>query len=195
MWTYKEGCEKMKSILTVILMLFSFSSCSEIRLSPKKRGIDKEFNHYIEEYKSIIPYKKYKREFSKLHMNFSKLKGDVVGRCWWLMNGELEIEIDSVWWKNNPDYIYAPSQRSFLVYHELEHCVRKRLHTNKSYTVDNIADFVEEIAFQLGIIARYGYLKDGCPSSLMHSHMFSDICMSRHYDHYINEMKNWKSPR
>lgn len=180
----------MKIIMMLFLLLFS-TSCAGIsapRFNPKQKGINKEFQPYIENYKHIIDDKNISNKFNYLHMNFASLEGSTVGRCWWLMNGELEIEIDPTYW----GWIkYDFLAKEFLVYHELEHCIRKRMHTNKKHEIINIVDFFEEIGFQLGIIKRLGYLKDGCPASLMHSHTLSEQCRWKHYYYYINEMRNW----
>jgi hypothetical protein len=175
-----------KIMLFLLLTLFSCSS-SVPRISTQQKGVDSEFTPYIDNYKYIIGEGKYTQEFKHLHMNFAKLEGSIVGRCWWLLNGDYEIEIDPDYWRWN-----SFAAKEFLVYHELEHCIRKRMHTNKKDEIDNIADFFEEIVYQLGLIDRYGYLKDGCPSSIMHSTTLSESCRWKHREYYLDELTNWK---
>lgn len=180
----------MRKIILLILLAFSTTSCAATpRISAKKTGINEEFKPYIQNYKYIIGEKKYSNKFKYLHMNFADLEGSIIGRCWWLLNGEYEVEIDINYWKWNEHNFLA---KEFLIYHELEHCIRSRMHTNKQSKIESIEDFFEEIGFQLGIIKRLGYLKDGCPASIMHSHAFSDNCRIKHRYYYFNEMRNWK---
>ena len=180
----------MAKIIGVILLFFSLQSCAvSPRYSPKQKGIDPEFKPYIQEYRNIIGKNKHKDRFERLHMNFVNLDSGILGRCFWLLNGEYEIEMDREWW-----YSYASFyDKQFVAYHELEHCIRYRLHSNRKEEIENIADFWEEVLFQIGIIDKPGYLKDGCPASIMHSHNTSDWCHIKHYTYYIKEIRNWDS--
>jgi hypothetical protein len=191
MWCDKTSCngKKMK-ILLLLLNLFFVTSCAGIerpRFTPKQKGINQEFKPYIENYRYIIGEGEYSRRFNYLHMNFAKLNGSTVGRCWWLLNGELEVEIDVDYWQW-VDFV----AKEFLVYHELEHCIRQRMHTNSKEKIRNIIDFFEEVGFRLGLIKKLGYLKDGCPASLMHTYTLSSTCRAKHYYYYLNEIRKWE---
>lgn len=78
-----------------------------------------------------------------------------------------------------------------MLYHELEHCIRYRMHTNKKKYIKNISDIFEEIGYYMGLIPKSGFLEDGCPTSLMHSHAMSYYCRNKHYKYYIEELKKW----
>jgi hypothetical protein len=186
MWSNQKGYKKMKKLL---IILFFLTSCSVMpRVSHKKKGINPEFKPYVESYRAIIGKDNYKKSFEKLSLNFAELKDGVVGRCWWLMNGGYEVEIDTNFWYNN---MFDPMIKEFLIYHELEHCIRYRMHTNKPYKINNLDDFWSTIGYYLGIMGRKGYLKDGCPASIMHSHTMSWKCRPRHYIYYIKEIMDY----
>lgn len=53
-------------------------------------------------------------------------------------------------------------QKQALIYHELSHCVCFRGHTT-------------------------GYLKDGCPKSLMDTRMMRTSCLEKHWEKYMAE--------
>ena len=176
-------------LLGIILFL---NSCSALpRVTQKQKGIDPVFKPYIESYRNIIGKDKYQYKFDRLSMNFKDLESGIVGKCWWLINGDFEIEIDPDWWYRN--YAFDPIAKEFLAYHELEHCMRYRMHTDRKKEIRSILDFFEEIGYYLGLLEKPGYLKDGCPASLMHSHVTSYYCRKKHYEYYIQELKEWKN--
>ena len=176
-------------LLGIILFL---NSCSALpRVTQKQKGIDPVFKPYIESYRNIIGKDKYQYKFDRLSMNFKDLKSGIVGKCWWLINGDFEIEIDPDWWYRN--YAFDPIAKEFLAYHELEHCMRYRMHTDRKKEIRSILDFFEEIGYYLGLLEKPGYLKDGCPASLMHSYVTSYYCRKKHYEYYIQELKEWKN--
>jgi hypothetical protein len=177
----------VKKFILLIIMLMFYSCSTYPRISAKQEGVDPVFKPYVEEYRMIIGQDEYKERFKKLHINFAKLSDDAVGRCWWLGNGGFEIEIDPTWWQRS---MFYDAERRFVMYHELEHCIRYRLHTNRVNDIDSVNDFLDEIGYYLGIIEKPGYLKDGCPASLMHSHVMSSECRQKHYTYYIEEMIN-----
>lgn len=180
----------MKKILIILVMLIT-QSCAGMhlpRVTPKQEGIDQRFEVYIEEYRNIIGKDKHPNRFKRLHMNLAKLEGSVIGMCWWLLNGEYEIEIDKDYWYST---WYSGLDKQFTIYHELEHCIRYRPHTNRKEKIENLADFLGEIGYRLGIVSKPGFLPDGCPVSLMHSHTFSWSCQQKHYNYYMEEMKKY----
>ena len=180
----------MKKLVLLITMLMLYSCSTYPRISTNQKGVDPVFKPYVEDYRIIIGKDKYEEKFKKLHINFAVLDGDTVGRCWWLGNGGFEIEIDTDWWQRN---MFYGDERKFVMYHELEHCMRYRLHTNRVNEIDSVIDFLDEMGYYLGVIPKPGYLKDGCPASLMHSHVMSPTCRQKHYVYYIEEMMNYEN--
>lgn len=177
--------------INVLILILLFQSCSfaSIRVSAKKSGVDPEFNDYVKSYKLIIEYKNkstniesYRNRINRLSMNFSNLKAPVIGRCFWLLNGEYEIEIDKQWWENA-----GFLSKEFLAYHELEHCIRHRMHTHPREDGDFLS-FLQELFQKLGIIKKRGFFEDGCPDSIMYPHVNGEYCYYLHYDSYIKEM-------
>ena len=174
----------------IFSLLIFITSCSALpRVAHYQKGIDPTFKPYIESYRNIIGEKKYQNKFDNLSMNFKNLEGNAVGKCWWLLNGGFEIEVDTSWWYNN---MFDSKAKEFLTYHELEHCIRYRMHTDRKHKIETIVDFFEEIGYYLGIISKSGYLEDGCPASLMHSHVMDYRCREKHYLYYIKELQKWE---
>jgi|VirMetMinimDraft_7_1064189.scaffolds.fasta_scaffold09927_2 hypothetical protein len=166
-----------------------FYSCSTYpRISAKQEGINPVFEPYVESYRILIGEDSHEDRFENLNINFSKLEGSVIGRCWWLANGGYEIEIDSTWWYLS---MFNQHEREFVMYHELEHCIRYRLHTDRVRKIHNFTSFLDEIGYYIGFVEKKEYLKDGCPASLMHSTTLSDECRHKHYRYYMEEIIEW----
>lgn len=68
------------------------------------------------------------------------------------------IEIDKKAWPN-----FSKKERISLIFHEIGHCRFKLKHRDK-------------------------LLPDYCSSSIMSTHMNSEYCMNKHYDHYLEEL-------
>lgn len=188
----------MNKIITLILILIFLTSCSSevVRVHPNQAGVDPLFNPYIQNYSDILNLKnkKYKyiydQRIKKLSVNFANLNGSTIGRCHWLLNGEFEIEIDKEYW-----YRAGFLSRQFLIYHELEHCIRFRLHTHEDLYKQNVWQYIEHLAQLMGLIPKKGYFKDGCPNSIMHPSDAGEWCHYEHYDSYIKEMIDYKDDK
>lgn len=177
----------IRVLLIMVMLLFtSCASPSIIRLTPKQKGVDYRLIPYVVEYKYLIDTDKYEDRFNNLSLNFvPELKGSTIGRCWWLLNDRYEIEIDKKWWDSKWTSFL---DKQFVVWHELEHCIRFRMHTNRVKKIYDIEDLLDEIGYLLGIIPKPGYFKDGCPVSIMNSHSMSHKCQSDHYQDYIRDI-------
>ena len=179
----------MKKIVVLIYIAVFVNSCSGLtlpRISTYNEGINPIFIPYIKSYRGLIGEGEYQDRFDKLSVNFADIKGTVIGKCWWVLDGDLEVEIDTKYW-NNGDFF----DKMFLIYHELEHCIRSRLHTDRKLVINNVLDLFEEIAHILGIFEDRGYLKDGCPYSLMHSYTMGSYCRNKHFGYYLDEIHNY----
>jgi hypothetical protein len=160
------------------------------RVGPKYSGVNPVFDTYVSEYRELIGKNDYQWRFDNLSINFVELESPAIGRCWWLLSGDVEIEIDAYWWEST-----NARGKQFLMYHELEHCIRRRFHTDKPSSVKNKSDFLEEIIYRLGLKSKFGYLRDGCPISLMHPNMVTSRCREKHYWYYMTELKEWGKTR
>jgi hypothetical protein len=176
----------MKILLIISLL---FQSCSVHPIFVEKRGIDPAFAHHVAEYRGLIGKNKYSEKFKRLHINFSnKLNDNTMAVCYIrILQGEYEILINQKMW--NRSHLLS---QEFTIYHELEHCIRKRMHTNDDYEIEKFIDIIETIGFYLNILEVKGYLPDGCPYSVMHSDEFSYRCYQLHYFHYKKEIKEYK---
>lgn len=179
----------MNKIIFLTLMFFVSCSSEDIRVQPRQRGVDPVFVPYIKDYSNIIntKHKQYKHIYDQrirsLSMNFTVFEGSTIGRCHWLMNGELEIEIDQRYWERA-----GFLSKQFLIYHELEHCIRFRMHTHEDIYKTNIWQYIEYLAQLMGLIPEKGYFKDGCPDSIMHPSDAGEWCHLEHYNEYIKDM-------
>lgn len=177
-------------MLKIFFTLFLCISCAtpkNIRLQPQHKGINPTFYPFVMDYLSIVPVNKFK-VYQRLTIDFKKLDGDVVGRCFWFYDGRYEIDIDPGYW-NRSNWI----QKQFLMYHELEHCVRKRMHTDKDDKVHDLPSFFSNLFIYMGLVNTNWYLEDGCPISIMHSTTMENDCNEKHYHYYIKEMMDYKS--
>lgn len=181
----------MKKILILIATLISTScSASTLRIVPNKRGIDPTFEPYIENYKYIIGDNQYDKRFENLSMNFADLGGSTIGVCYWLIGGGTEIEIDREYWDN---FWTGQIGKEFLAYHELEHCIRYRMHSHKKEKDDKgFVDYFEDFMRWLGVLDQKGYFSDGCPNSIMHPYDVGYTCRHKHYWKYVQELRDWK---
>jgi hypothetical protein len=186
----------MKQLLFAFLLILPLScSSAAFRVYPQKKGVDPTFKPYIKEYSHIINYKNnknkkiYDQRISSLSINFNNLEYPVIGQCHWLVNGEFEIQVDERWWKYS-----SPVARQFLVYHELEHCIRFRMHTHTKEQLETLWDYVQYWGQLLGIVPDNEYFKDRCPNSIMNPSDVGDYCNYEHYYEYIQEMIDYKDP-
>lgn len=190
----EKGFKKMKNII-IILSLFLSSSCSgEMIQNNFKQTVDPEFEYYLKEYKTIINSKDgskkelYDNRIDKLSINFADLEKNVLGECTWEIDGSYKIEISKIYWQNST-FI----GKQFLIYHELEHCVRFRPHTHIKKKKEDFWDYLEALAQALGLIKKQGFFKDGCPDSIMYPYDTTELCNINHYNEYIEEMANYKN--
>jgi hypothetical protein len=184
----------MNKLLVFLLICFVSCANSSLRISPKKRGVDPVFSPYVKNYASLINLKNKDKKsindlrIKKLSINFSNLEGTTIGRCYWLLNSEIEIEIDKNWWDNS-----SFLSKEFLIYHELEHCIRYRMHTNQKTIKNNVADYIEAFLQKVGLIPRSGYFKDGCPASIMNPTDAGEWCAYNHYEDYIQDIIDYNT--
>ena len=183
----------MNKLIILILTLLTSCSTQALRIYPNKKGVDPAFVPYIKDYSNIINLKNKRRKYiyndriKKLSINFIRFEGSTIGRCHWLLNGEFEVEVDELYWKRS-----SFLSKQFLIYHELEHCIRFRMHTHEDGYKENIWQYIEYLAQLMGLIEQKGYFKDGCPDSIMYPSDVGDWCHAEHYDEYIKEMIEYK---
>lgn len=176
----------------VILITVLLSSCAGYASKTSEYTVDPEFEPYVQEYLHIINSKHpkegyYEEKIKNLPIHFDTLDEDTMGECNWGLFGDKNIKISKKQW-NSVDFV----GKQFLIYHELEHCVRGRVHTNIKKKPVYFWDYVEAFAEKIGLIKQKGFFADGCPSSIMYPYDTSTICNDRHYNDYIEEMANYE---
>jgi hypothetical protein len=190
----KKGFKKMKNIIIILSIFLSNSCSSEMIENNFKQTVDYEFESYLKDYKTIINSKDNSKEklydsrIDRLSVNFADLDKNVLGECTWQFDGSYKIEISKSYWKTST-FI----GKQFLIYHELEHCVRFRPHSHLKKKKEDIWDYIEALGQFLGIIEKKGFFKDGCPDSIMYPYDTSELCNINHYNEYIEEMANYQS--
>lgn len=200
MWTYEESGEKMKKLLTLLLLTFALNSCADIRVMPKHDGIDKEFASLKQEFIRDSKGKITERDFNGLTIGFRDYpsESNTVGTCW-PMGLFTEIDINRSAWLSHPVRSggikgWNNLWRKELVYHELAHCLLNRDHSEIT-TSSGYVGAMERFAFKIGWWTPKGYLKSGCPASIMHPRMVGPDCFAKHYDYYIAELFTEYEPR
>ena len=175
----------MKKLL-LLLLLFTQTACAgssiEVRLLKDYDEVHEEFTPYIQEFIYASQGKVSKRKFDGFTMGFRDYDEDVstVGTC---HPAAFEVDISREWWADN----VSQSKRIELVFHELGHCVLRRGHTQKP-TGSSWMAFWERIGFKIGMFEEKGLLPDKCPASFMHPYTFSEECINRHFNYYIEEL-------
>ena len=172
----------MKKLFTIFLILLLNLGCAQIQ----RPMVNDEFTPYVKDFELIVNNKQYDYKLQNLTILFEDIPstGDgyqTVAYCSMMFTDKPSIYVD------RKQYQYAtPMSRQFTLLHELGHCVCNRFHTENSV---GVVGFFENILFKLGLVTKKGFLKDGCPASIMHPYAFSESCMMTHYFYYIDEYK------
>lgn len=173
-----------------ILILLFLSSCSIIKFSPSKEGIDPKLKPYIYEFIKASGGMVTEDSISNLSANFDDLTGSLKyanGVCWWTLNGSREILIDKQGWYRNTEM-----ENMILMFHELGHCTCDKLHSMRLTFAESWYEKtwngVNSIIMKLGMIKKYGYLGSGCPSSIMAPGAISSTCLMLHYNYYMEDL-------
>lgn len=168
-----------------ILFLFNYLatlfllSCAfhiiEIRYTPHHKTNDPELAIYVNEWLDLA--KKEHISFKRtVTVGFKRINEDyTIGACYYGHNFR-EIDVDSSAWKRMTNIT-----RTALVWHELSHCYCGRDHDfakGKVYPPPRTKEIENK---------SEGYYWDGCPLTLMHPVVVSDICFIMHYDDYVHE--------
>lgn len=166
------------SSLVLIGSLLYISCATDIkpRLSPKHEGIHTEFQPYIQDFINISDGILDYRDVKKLSVAFSEQEGNTVGVCWNALVWK-EIEVDNFFWK-----FASPLRKKALIYHELGHCLLHRGHDNES---EGFYAFLEKLGIYTPKVKEFS---DGCPKTIMVTHMLSEKCLQRHMPHYEKEL-------
>ena len=173
-------------MIKFIFMFFMFISCSQAQFI--EPVVDEQLLPYKEDFEIIVGKNKNSYKLKKVNMYFADLnknkKGTerTLGMCKGMYMDTTDINIDIEYWKTATDL-----SKKFTVLHELGHCICTLGHTEiRNGFWESVFDTLK---FKLGIGIRKGYLKDGCPASLMHPYEFDWFCMYTHYDYYMQELK------
>ena len=172
-------------ILMTILVCSSTTliSCmvmnNDIRLIPAFGSVDPKLEKYVASYESHFTEEMRKRFARyKLTMGFEFEHGDVVGQCFYMQPGVVEVGINERSWKYESE-----SERENLVFHELTHCLCGRDH---DHHFGKYRD--RHHLYNLELIKENGLMADGCPTSIMYPIILPYDCYDVHHAHYMKEM-------
>ena len=98
-----------------------------------------------------------------LDITFYSLDEPTIGQCHSTSNPY--IKIDPEFWFSTDDL-----QQKALIFHELVHCVFGFM--------DHENAMLEEEPY--------------CPYSIMHKHIVPSYCLDKYYDHYIDELRDYR---
>jgi hypothetical protein len=166
----------------------------EPRLKPHYVGVEPKVKPYIDLYKRMA--KEHGIKFTKkITVGFTDIQeGKVVGICFYGKNFR-EIDVDTKMWAH-----YSSTTREDLLFHELTHCLCNRGHDygdGEAYpTVDmeDLMDWFQKYFPKPFYEAKPGHYVDGCPLSIMYTHVVADSCMRDHSKEYFKEMFNRCNP-
>ena len=187
--------------LVLDLVIFTYGCGSdkptiEPRNKPIHVGIDPRAKPLIRQYVDLA--KTHGVKFTRrLTVGFTDIKAEsgggsrVVGICFYGKNFR-EIDIDNNQWNT-----HSPISLKNLIFHELTHCLCGRGHdygdgeAYPSIEIEEILSFLNRWPFYAAKPGRYA---DGCPLSIMYTHVLSDRCLEEHQKDYFKEMFNRCSP-
>jgi hypothetical protein len=108
--------------------------------------------------------------------------GTILATCYYSPYSTNYITINRKWWNAEAGPYYS---RKFarVIWHELGHCVLGRDHT---YSYDQ--SWYVKLLEWINLTEQKGFLKDGCPISLMHPIIVDDYCAEKHYLYYLQEL-------
>lgn len=179
-------------ILFLVSLIVGNGSCSsrgkfDRRVLPKHDGVAEAAQKYVDEWIELSKQNNIAFR-NKATLGFTKITEEkVIGICYYGLTFR-EIEIDR-------DYFVASQEivKKALIFHELTHCYCTRGHTHSKGIVypDNILSVIINSAQKIApwcIKKQEGYFDDYCAKSIMHPTIQSQLCLERHWDHYIKEM-------
>jgi len=124
----------MKNIIFLVLLALLLASCKKEQVSEPISNSSDSFSNIdanLREYAHRFEEEANKRglsfseELSLLETHFENIpSNNVAGQCSWSSNSPYMVTIDIPFWNNA-----GPSQREWVVFHELGHCVLYRGHT------------------------------------------------------------------
>ncbi len=169
----------ISKLIIFFLLLTLIGSCSSAPYSEIR--VDPELQIYLDSFIADSKGMVLKSDMTRIGIKIKKYKkdNDAIGTCY-IYNGK--ITISEEWWERATFL-----EKKEVIFHELGHCVLLRPHTSPPDS-DNFWGFLEGILFKMGILNKIGFLKDGCPASLMHPHTIGYGCITEHYVYYINEL-------
>jgi hypothetical protein len=165
------------------------------RFKPIHIGVDRDLQPELIEYVKLAKNNgiKFKRPIT---MGFADIDvvmgtGRVVGICFNHSRFK-EIDIDKKQWKDHSEI-----SRKNLLFHELTHCLCGRGHDYgdgeryQPLEIEKVLDFIHNWPFY---VPRPGRYVDGCPLTIMYTHVLPDSCLQIHQTEYFTEMFNRCNP-
>lgn len=117
----------MKKYIIFILSLVLLSSCKNDH--PRAYSVENELETYAQRFFSQAKNFGYNFDNEGLVMRFSSLDENKGGVCY-INRRPIQIEIDSVYWKELSKSYLADEHKEQLVFHEMGHGFLQRLHIN-----------------------------------------------------------------
>jgi len=181
-------------VLFLSVFLFSCSTTPKeednmVVIVEKEPYIDPEFQPYVDKFIAVSRGIMDKSDFARSTITMKELKGSTAGTCLAYPTydgGDVyfsqEIEVDKTYWLS-----YSDLEKEDLMFHEFGHCYLHRGHTEEPKK-KGLVDFFQKILFKIGLFEKKGYLKDGCPDSMMYPYVLGNDCVYNNYEHYIDEL-------
>jgi hypothetical protein len=171
--------------IAISMFLMSCGILKIAKIKPEYTGVDPQLQSYVNEFIELAKIHDI-RFYNKVTVGFKKVnEGNIIGVCHY---GAFfrEVDIDMDFWQNANEM-----DRLSLIFHELTHCYCERRHDfgkNDVYPKNRLERYKAYWRHLMYGDKSYGYLKDGCPKSLMHPSLLDARCMYAHYDVYVAEM-------
>lgn len=175
--------------IMLALALFAFSSCSifGVKETDDTYTPGPEMEGYVAEFIKLSNGAVSKDDIKDLSIEIVPLESSIAGICYTRPLSKL-IKINQEVWAE-----LSIIEKKGLIFHELGHCVLKRMHSEPTDTEGldagtKLYKKFEKWAFDSGFVKRIPRLKDGCPGSMMHPSIFSERCLEDNYQYYIEEL-------
>lgn len=115
--------------LGLFIGAFWFLGCTEQESYDYRTAISPEFRVYFERFETEAATRGIDIDWSAqyIYTSLTSIESDAVGQCLTYEQGRNDLLIDEDYWSRSSD-----TNREFLIFHELGHCVLQRSHIDSS---------------------------------------------------------------